>query len=280
MRQLIRRYPIAAFLVLVTVLGWLAVLVGTTWMPIDAEHPMTPLHGILVFLIASPSVVGVVLTAVVDGRQGLKELWARAIQWRVSVLWYALALIVPFSVSWLSYTVQGWLGGPSEPIDLASQAAFILPFALMACVLEEFGWRGYLLPRLQARFSPSTSAWIVGVAWLLWHTAINYLGLAGLHSGGRLWLMLLIAGQLNLSLSFLMSWVNNRTDGSMLLVVIAHFSVTMGNVFGLVNPSPADAIRAPLISALVHWAVVIVITLLGGLKLERTTAQQPAQVSQ
>ena len=280
MKQLIRRYPVAAFLVLVTVLGWLAVLVGTTWMPIDAEHPMTPLHGILVFLVASPSVVGVALTAVADGKAGLRTLWRRAVQWRVPILWYALALTVPFSVSWLSYLVQGLLGGPSEPINLVSQAAFMLPFAVMACVLEEFGWRGYLLPRLQRRYSPVTSAWIVGVAWLLWHTAINYLGLAGLHTGGRLWLMLLIAGQLNLSLSFLMSWVNNRTNGSMLLVVLAHFSVTMGNVFGLVNPSPADAIRAPLISALVHWAVVIVVTRLGGLKLEKTTSQQPARASQ
>ena len=38
MRTLIKRYPVLAFFVLITALGWLAVFTGTTWMPIDEEH--------------------------------------------------------------------------------------------------------------------------------------------------------------------------------------------------------------------------------------------------
>ena len=48
-KRFIKRYPVLTFFVLTTVLGWAAVAVGVTWMPIDAEHPMTPIHGVLVF---------------------------------------------------------------------------------------------------------------------------------------------------------------------------------------------------------------------------------------
>ena len=83
MVQLIKRYPVLTFFVLTTALGWIAVMVGMAVMPIDEEHEMTALHGILVFLIASPSIVGLVLTAVIDGRAGLKEMWSRVVRWRV-----------------------------------------------------------------------------------------------------------------------------------------------------------------------------------------------------
>ena len=116
MRTLIKRYPVLAFFVIITALGWVAVIVGTTWMPIDAEHEMTAMHGVLVFLIASPSVVGVVLTAVVDGREGLRELWCRTTRWRVHFKWYVAALVVPFTTAGLSYLVYGLLtGGPLVP---------------------------------------------------------------------------------------------------------------------------------------------------------------------
>ena len=34
---------------------------------------------------------------------------------------------------------------------------------------EEPGWRGYLLPRLQAQFTPVRSIWLLGLAWAVWH---------------------------------------------------------------------------------------------------------------
>ena len=265
MKQLIKRYPVWAFFVMITALGWVAVIVGTTWMPIDAEHEMTAMHGVLVFLIASPSVVGIVLTAVVDGREGLKELWSRTTRWRVHFKWYAAALLVPFATAGLSYWVYGLLtGGPLGPPNLGEQFAFILPFALMACLLEEYGWRGFALPRLQTRYNALVSALLVGVGWALWHTAVNYLGLAGQHEGRLLFPLLLVASQLTLVLAVPLSWIHNNARDSMLLVVLCHFSVTMGNVFLPITVTTQDVFRANLTSVAVHWLVAFVIIVATG----------------
>jgi membrane protease YdiL (CAAX protease family) len=266
-KAIIRRYPVWAFFVIIIALGWVAVIVGTTWMPIDAEHEMTAMHGVLVFVIASPSVVGIVLTAVVDGRQGLKELWSRTTRWRVHIKWYVAALLVPFMTAGLSYVVYGLLtGGPLVPPDLGEQFAFILPFAVMACLLEEYGWRGFALPRLQARYNALVSALIVGVGWALWHTAVNYLGLAGQHEGWLLFPLLLVASQLTVVLSVLLSWIHNNSRGSMLLVILCHFSVTMGNVFLPITVTTQDVFRANLTSVAVHWLVALVIIVTTGPK--------------
>lgn len=265
-KRFIKRYPVLSYFAIIIALGWVAVIVGITWMPINAEHEMTPMHGILVFLIASPSVVGILLTAVVDGREGLKELWSRVLRWRVHPKWYAAALLVPFSIFGLSYLVQGWLGGPFTPINIIEQILFFLPFALMACLLEEFGWRGFALPRLQRRYSALVSALIVGLGWALWHAAINYLGRVGQYGGTMLIPLLLIATQYNLAESVLLSWIHNNSRNSMLLVILGHFSITMGNMFGLSNATIQDDIRATLVNVAIHWLVAIVIIIVTGPK--------------
>jgi membrane protease YdiL (CAAX protease family) len=267
MKSLIQRYPVLSFFVLITALGWLAVFAGTTWMPIDEAHPMTALHGLLVFAIASPSVVGVILTAVVDGRQGLKELWSRTVRWRVHWKWYLAALAVPFGTAALSYVVYGLLtGNPLLPDNLGSQFGFILPFALMACLLEEYGWRGFALPRMQKRYNALVSALIVGVGWALWHTAVNYLGLVGQHEGRLLFPLLLVASQLTLVLSIPLTWIHNNAKDSMLLVVLCHFSVTMGNVFLPITVTTQDVFLANATSVTVNWVIALIIILVFGPK--------------
>lgn len=266
MKKLIQKYPVLSFFVIVIFLGMLAAFVGITWMPIDSEHEMTAMHGILVFMIASPSVVGIVLTAVVDGRDGLKALFGRMKRWRVHIKWYVAALLVPFSIAGVSYIFQGWVGVPLLKVNLIEQFKFMLPFALMACVLEEFGWRGFALPRLQKRYNALVSSLIVGFGWALWHGAINYLGMVGNHSGPLLLPLLLIASQLNFADSVLLTWVHNNSGKSMLLVVLGHFSITMGNMFGPANPTSEEFMLSQIVSVAVHWLVVIVIIFITGPK--------------
>ncbi|WP_052572286.1 CPBP family glutamic-type intramembrane protease [Chthonomonas calidirosea] len=51
-------------------------------------------------------------------------------------------------------------------------SAFV--FALLSNPWEEVGWRGFALPRLQARHMAFTATLIVGGLWALWHLPLFF----------------------------------------------------------------------------------------------------------
>jgi len=75
----IRRHPLLAFFLLAFAITWAPIPLG-------------------VFMAAGPLVAALLVTAVVDGRRGLRELWSRMIRWRVGWQWYAAAILTPLAV--------------------------------------------------------------------------------------------------------------------------------------------------------------------------------------
>jgi hypothetical protein len=102
--------------------------------------------------------------------------------------------------------------------------------------MEELGWRGFLLPRLlyrdplqrtRPRLSPLASALLVGLVWgLLWHGYADYFGVGGKGGGATLLLILLLGPVLLGSWSLLLTLLYLRTDGSLLLSVAMHASIS------------------------------------------------------
>lgn len=83
---------------------------------------------------------------------------------------------------------------------------------LIGCAAEEIGWRGYLLPKLQKRHSPLISSIIVGALWGVWHLSFI---------GGILGFILYIVTIIEMSV--LMTFVFNKTNGNLLLMIVWHF---------------------------------------------------------
>ena len=82
---------------------------------------------------------------------------------------------------------------------------------LVGCVAEEIGWRGFLLPNLQKRYSPFISSVIVGVLWGVWH--LNF-------TGGVLGFILYTVTIIEMSI--LMTWLYNKSNGNLMLMTIWH----------------------------------------------------------
>ena len=72
------------------------------------------------------------------------------------------AQAVPINLLMLIQTVQALLLAPA--------------LNFVTCFGEEWGWRGYLLPKMSAHFSTLPTLLITGVIWGLWHAPLTIIG--------------------------------------------------------------------------------------------------------
>jgi membrane protease YdiL (CAAX protease family) len=106
--------------------------------------------------------------------------------------------------------------------------AFITQFFYGNTLGEEVGWRGFALPRLQARSSPLTASLVLALFWFAWHLPLKVINPDPISY--------LFYGSSFIPQTILLTWLFNRTEGSILAVGIVH---VMTNVVGkyLIAPS-------------------------------------------
>jgi membrane protease YdiL (CAAX protease family) len=85
-------------------------------------------------------------------------------------------------------------------------------------VSEEPGWRGFLLPRLQERFSPLVASLLVWFPWALWHAPLDCVGYAGPTIAAYLRARVLIL----IPLAIIITWVYNRSGRTILSAALLH----------------------------------------------------------
>lgn len=203
MRNLIRKNPLVFFIFLTLVISWFPWYTGR--------------QGIFVF---GPSVAGVITIALVAGKDGLQELMRRALQWKVGIKWWLVALLLPALLTLVALGVNLLMGAVVPPFTFIKEQWYLLPVFFLITLVggplgEEFGWRGFMLPRLQQKYAPWLASLLLGLTWGLWHLpqffnpqAVHFeLGLARLP-------LYVIA---EIGLATLMTWVYNKTKGSLLV---------------------------------------------------------------
>jgi membrane protease YdiL (CAAX protease family) len=89
---------------------------------------------------------------------------------------------------------------------------------------EELGWRGLALPLLQSRYRALAASLLIGLMWGLWHLPLYWFDHAGFE--GFISFLLLITLD-----AVIYTWIYNRTQGSLLLVVMFHTSHVMNTLF-------------------------------------------------
>lgn len=102
---------------------------------------------------------------------------------------------------------------------------------------EEPGWRGYLLPRLQARFEGEKPIWILGLIWAIWHFPIVILQTFYMMQNVTVPQMIItifvqLAGQtmVAIGMTFIYVWLYNQTR-SVFLMILFHASSNLINVW-------------------------------------------------
>jgi len=123
-----------------------------------------------------PLLAAIIVTVLTGGKAGLKALLSRMVRWRVGLRWYAAALGLPVGVYLFALSLNVLSGANASTAEqfgswylIFPLFAFSLLFPLSGAFGEELGWRGYALPRVQARVSALAAALIIGVIQTAWH---------------------------------------------------------------------------------------------------------------
>jgi uncharacterized protein len=149
------------------------------------------------------------------GSLGLKR------SWNV----YALAYLVPTTLGiaaiWINH-LAGWARfdwAGASPLALVPGQILITLLAALTAIGEEYGWRGYLLPRLLPLGTTKASL-IVGIIWGGWHLPLL---VTGLTYPGQTAILSIFVFLLSITLlSFLFTWFSRFSRGSVLVAALVH----------------------------------------------------------
>jgi membrane protease YdiL (CAAX protease family) len=185
-----------------------------------------------------PTLAAFVMTGLTEGKPGIKALWKRFWNRRLSLIWLLTILFFFPALRLVANLISRILDGQAYPIlTLPNQPwMFIIPLIFNGLIhggmSEEFGWRGYVLPRFQAKWNALISSLILGVIWGVWHLPLLFAGMQSANSVAEL-----VLWQTLVAIFF--TWVFNNTNGSILAVVIFHAMVnTSGDIVWCCGPSP------------------------------------------
>ena len=166
------------------------------------------------------------------------SLAAFLLAWRAgSARALAARLLRPFSPLWLvaAIVVVPLACLPGAVAFAWSGAAFldIAPWG------EEFGWRGYALPRLLDRMGPVSASLLLGAIWILWHVPAFFLaGVMAVSWSNFFWWAL---G--TLALSLLMTVLYLRANANLAVAgIIPHAMINALAAMGLWHSSPSQTI--------------------------------------
>jgi len=237
----IKRHPVPIYFVLTFAISWVGILLvigGPGAIPGASEQAKMLLPVAIMAMLAGPSVAGILLTGLVYGRAGLRELLSRFLRWRVGARWYAVALLTaPLLVTVillaLSLTSPVFLPGIFASDDKAALLLTGIAVGLAAGFFEELGWTGFATPELRKHYGILTTGLIVGLLWGAWHYLVAFWG-SGDSSGAFSLLLFLPQFLFYVAVlpvyRVLMVWVYDRT-GSLLVAMLMHASLTGGVLF-------------------------------------------------
>ena len=271
----LKRYSLVIGIILMFLLTWPIDLANSGIVPIQFPFIVYLFLG-WGFIFAS-----VIMTGLTLGKDGVVALLKRYVQWRVGWHWYLAAFLLAPSLIVLAVYINAALVGVSPDFSTimahkifgksAYLPLFILPFFLVDLISngEEIGWRGYVLPRLQARYSALTSTLILGVIWGFWHLPKF---LSHWNTVSFAWFIVHA-----MAYAVILTWLYNNTKGSLLLVAISHASANTAGVFmPMANTVSSENMSVYIIFTLLEVIAAVIIIIVTGV--ERLSRTEPVQV--
>lgn len=217
-----------------------------------------------------PLFSALLLTFFQQGGKGVLHLLKRGIDFRFKKIWLIAILLLPFVL--FGGSVWASILAGVRPLDVSvisnppyALIAFFVILFTAGPLQEEFGWRGYALPRLQSRFNAMTSSIILGFFWWLWHLPAVFIPGRFMTDNFVVFLALLVVITLT---SILFAWIYNNTNGSVLAALLTHTAMNW-SIWSAMPDMKMDLSTAGLMIGFLAVAVLVIIKIWGLARLSR-----------
>ncbi|TXS00798.1 CPBP family intramembrane metalloprotease [Bacillus sp. SH7-1] len=203
----IKRYVISTLIFTWTLWGLLISLIR-----LNITTFGTPLAMILfVFGGIMPAIIAISLKKKYGSQEEFRSFIKNIVNPKHHFAWYILIIILAF----ISCYLPTIFGGAKMQTPLYV-ALLSFPIMIVGGGLEEIGWRGFLQPALQKRFSVFLSTVIVSGIWAIWHWPLWFI--PGTNQTQRDFIAFIIT---TMAVSFLLTTIFNVTK-SIFMCLIFH----------------------------------------------------------
>jgi membrane protease YdiL (CAAX protease family) len=166
-----------------------------------------------------PAILAILFTAMTEGSTGVGVLLKKLTRWRIGLRWSLIAFGLALG-SRLAISVLAILFGWTTTFQLYDwtplQYVIIGIFTLVGALMEELGWRGYVLPKILARQSALASALIVGIPWGILHIGLTF---PGQMNAGTSWVSTTL---FILGISVVLTWLFVQTKSGIVAGIVFH----------------------------------------------------------
>jgi membrane protease YdiL (CAAX protease family) len=229
--SLIRRHPLTSYFAIAFLGTWVVEAIfllsrdGLGLLPY--RSPLEQFTTVSIGTFSGPAMGAFVVTAVIEGKEGVARLARRIVLWRAGLIWYLFVLVgLPAIQTLGTIVLPGVLASATAMSVLPELASYAVFFVYPALIIggplgEEIGWRGFALPRLQEKFGPMMASLLLGVLWAFWHWPIWISGQWAQPTLGNIATYIFWITAAN----FIYTWVFNNTRGSILMAILVHASM-------------------------------------------------------
>jgi uncharacterized protein len=220
-RSVLQRHPLISYFLVAYAISW-----GISFPLVIFLHTTTASLWLDVLDASGPTLAAFILLAAMKGQRGIGELLRRYGRWRVGIIWYVIAIMLaPVLVIFITLA-QGGGAAILKGLQLFP-VVFILGFFVGGPFLEEPGWRGFALPRMQQHLGPLRGSLLLGFLWGVWHLPLflmpgydgSAVGIVGVSTALFAFILM------TTFITPVFAWISNNTRSSLLLVMLLHSSI-------------------------------------------------------
>lgn len=263
LRNFTQQHPLAVFILLNYAISW-SFLYPCYQVILNAEEGTFPILALIGIPGGfGPSIAALIVVAINEGRTGVRVLLKQFGSFRVHWKWYLIVLLIPCLIYFLATVSTAMFGFELGEAAYGEGLKLTFVYLLLALpfgpLMEELGWRGYMLPTLLKKYSVFKSSLILGFCWSLWHLASFTFPGAAIPAVFEVNVWTIVLYFLNITAeTFIFSYVYLRTRGSLIMAILLHTAFNAAsNIVLTIYPDVSEDVDQRMFLYAVHIILVM-----------------------